>query len=494
MKAVAHPHLPGLKLDKPPVAYDQAKAIGHIRRLIWVYLVLLIFEGTLRKWVLPQFSSPLLLVRDPVLLAIYALAIRARIFPQNVWVITLEILAALSWISGIIVMQPYFPLKSVILVTGFGVRSNFLHLPLIFIIARVLDREDVRRVGWWTIAGMIPLALLMAMQFAASPYSLLNVAAGGEGTQMFAGAGKVRPAGFFSFVSGTVYYAAATAAFLLHAIMAKLPYKQWLLYSSAGALIVALSVSGSRSTVLAVLAVIAAVAVILLIRPSLVNRFGRQLLIVVAVLWAVSYLPIVQQGLDVLWGRFTESTEDATVVGGLFERILQPFSEAGAMLGWVPLGGRGIGLGTSGGASFLTGEASFLLAENEWTRILLESGPILGTAFILWRTAFLVKLGWFAVRQVRAGNTLPMFLFAAGMFVILQGTFGQPTSLGFAVVLGGLCLAARAKEEAEPEKPTIPAAAERQTELMRPRRRSAYAAHLHTPRPRPFPDHGPADR
>ena len=99
-----------------------------------------------------------------------------------------------------------------------------------------------------------------------------------------------------------------------------------------------------------------------------------------------------------------------------------------------------LGVGTSGGASFLTGEATFLLAENEWSRILSKSGPILGLAFVLWRSALVLKVGWFSLQQVRAGNTLPLLLFGAGVFTLLQGPFGQPTSLGFAVVFAGLAL------------------------------------------------------
>ena len=55
------------------------RSITHIKRLIWLYFFLLIFEGTFRKWILPQFSDVLLVVRDPVVLAIYFLVIKARV-------------------------------------------------------------------------------------------------------------------------------------------------------------------------------------------------------------------------------------------------------------------------------------------------------------------------------------------------------------------------------------------------------------------------------
>ncbi|MDQ3198746.1 MAG: hypothetical protein M3Q46_06095 [Verrucomicrobiota bacterium] len=475
-----------------PRIFDSSQAIRNIRRLIWLYLWLLIFEGAFRKWIVPQLSAPLLLIRDPVVILIYLLALRAKVFPHNIYVICLEVLAILSWATGIIVLLPYFPIQSIVLVTGYGVRSDFLHLPLIFIIPAVFTLEDVKRIGWWTIVGMMPMAVLMALQFAASPEAFINRAAGvGEGTQLAAGGGKIRPPGTFSFVSGSVYYASAAAAFLLHAVLAKLPYRNLLLYASGAGLIVSLGVSGSRSAVLAVVVVVAGLGVIMLLRPSIVNKFGRHLFFAVILLVAVSYLPIFREGLGILSDRFTESADEESVVGGLVGRTVGGFTEGLLVIDRVPLGGYGLGVGTSGGASFLTGQASFLLAENEWSRILLESGPILGLAFLIWRSALTFKLGFFAFRQVREGNSLPIFLFMAGLFVVLQGPFGQPTSLGFAVVFAGLCLAARPRELMETVEPAEPADA---SAPPRVRGRSKYAERLHGSIHRSHSVHGPLDR
>ncbi|HEY3662125.1 MAG TPA: hypothetical protein VGL24_03135 [Chthoniobacterales bacterium] len=490
MNALADRRTDSAPKDLPKI-FDPSRTIHHIRQLIWLYLLLLIFEGAFRKWIVPQLSAPLLLIRDPVVLAIYLLALRARIFPQNIWVITLEILAVLSWATGIIVLLPYFPITTIILVTGYGVRSDFLHLPLIFIVPLVFDLEDVKRVGRCTIIGMIPMAVLMVAQFAASPDAFINRAAGlGEGTQIAAGGGKIRPPAVFSFVSGAVYYSSAAAAFLLHAVLAKLPFRSWLLYAAGTGLIVSLGVSGSRSAVLAVLVVVASLGVILVVRPSLVDKFGRHLLLAAVVLWSVSYLPIFQQGIEVLSNRFTESADESSIVGGLVGRTVGGFTEGLSVVNRVPLGGYGLGVGTSGGANFLTGQASFLLAENEWSRILLESGPILGIAFLLWRTALTWKLGSFAIRQIRAGNTLPIFLFSAGLFIFLQGPFGQPTSLGFAVAFASLCLAARPLEPKTEEALELP----NEPPQPRPMRRSQYAERLHGSSSRSRPGHGPFDR
>ena len=59
-------------------------------------------------------------------------------------------------------LAPYVAMKTVLLITAYGVRSNFLHLPLIFIFPAVMNLEDVKRIGRWTVIGMIPMAILMA--------------------------------------------------------------------------------------------------------------------------------------------------------------------------------------------------------------------------------------------------------------------------------------------------------------------------------------------
>src|SRR5437879_3457351 len=123
-------------LNQPPVD-DRSKVFRQIRFLIWTYLVLLIFEGSLRKWVVPQLSNPLLIVRDPVVIAIYLLALRARIFPSNAATIFLGIIAVISSLASMIVFLPYFSWSLMFQLTMYGFRCNFLHLPLIFVIAKV---------------------------------------------------------------------------------------------------------------------------------------------------------------------------------------------------------------------------------------------------------------------------------------------------------------------------------------------------------------------
>ena len=481
MRATLAPRRSPPSVNPPPLV-DRTKIIRYIRVLIWLYLVLLLLEGALRKWIVPPLSDPLLIVRDPVVIAIYVLALRARIFPSNGYVISLGVIAFLSMLASVIVLSTYFPMKLILEVTLYGFRSNFLHLPLIFVMGTVMDEEDVKKIGWFILIGMIPMSLLMMAQFKATPDSFINRAAGlGEGLQLTAGGGKIRPAGTFSFTSGPVFYVAVATAFVVYGALSRFTYKLWLLVASTVALVIAAAVSGSRGCVASALLVIAAILVILLIKPKAVNQFGRILLIVVIGAVIISRLPIFKEGVDILSDRFTSSAEaaDTTVIRGMVDRTISGFTEGLTNLDKPPLFGYGLGIGTAGGARFLIGRGAFLLSENEWTRVLFESGPILGLAFLFWRTALTLRLGYLSILLLKRGAILPILLFASAFAGLLNGQLGQPTNLGFAAFLSGLCLAAT-----QLKKQDVGVVASNITRDPAPKRiprRSDYASRLHGP-------------
>ena len=473
----------------------ETQTIRNIRRLIWLYFWLLLFEGALRKWVVPQLANPLLIIRDPVVLAIYVLAFKAKVFPRNTWVLSLAIIAVLSLGISILALWSYLPPSRVLLVSGFGFRANFLHPPLIFVMPLVLRTEDIKRFGWWSLVLLVPMSLLMVAQFHSAPGAWLNRTASGEGEMLTAALGKVRTAGTFSFVVGVVAYFALSTGFLIWATLKRDVYKNWLLLAAGIALLIGIAVSGSRSVVGACAVVVACLLLVLVVRPAAVNRFGRILLVAVVVSFIAVRTPVFREGLTVLSTRFTDvaESEQQSIVTGLVSRVFDGFAESVRVYPDAPWLGFGLGIGTNAGARFLTGETTFLLAEGEWARMILESGPILGLAFLLWRTGLGFRIFFLCLQSVRRGNILPLLLFASSGMPLVNGQFGPPTIVGFAVFTTGLALAARSLDNESENLVPGPPKPEARRRIVG--RRSAYADRLHGPTRAPHVQaNGSADR
>src|SRR6202022_286282 len=402
-------------------------------------------------------------------------------FPRSFWAVSLWIIGILSAVA--IVGSPLFahlPPKETVELLAYGFRANFLHLPLIFVMASVFDEEDVKIFGWWILFVMIPMGLLMAAQFKASPDSFINRTAGlGEAEQLTAGGGKIRPPGPFSFISGPVFYMSVAAAFLIYGALTRTVYKSWLLIGAGAALVVGIIVSGSKSSVASVLLVVLAVLVILTVRPGAVNRFGRTLVIVVVGGLILSRLPIFKEGFQILSDRFTSAAEAAetTIFRGTIDRVISGFTEGLGHIDKVPFFGYGLGIGTNVGGRILIGRPAFLLAENEWSRVLAESGAIFGLAFLIWRTLLTFQLGRQSFIALKRGNLLPILLFSSGFVLLLNGQLGQPTTLGFTVILNGLCLAAT-RPRVTDSSATAPPVMDQPAVKPLPRR-SVFASRIH---------------
>ena len=423
-----------------------------LRRLIWLYFWLLLFEGALRKWLVPGLSNALLIVRDPVVVTIYALALRDRIFPVSGFVLWNFVLAALCFVAS-------FNGIGNLAVTVYGLRADFLHLPLIFLMPRVLRHEDIRRMGYALLILTVPMALLAVRQFQAGPSSSWNVGAGGEvGGQLFAAVGKVRASGTFSFATGLATYLAVCVAFLLYDLLGPRSYPRWLTFSAVPALALALIVSGSRTAVLSV-AIVCILGVVVGVRRPAQIRAAFQLIMLsigLTVGALALWTDIFHEGMEVHRQRFEGS-------GGVREGIVYRFAQDFVAAGQTPCPPRrrwamGLGVGTNVGANLLQGRREFTLGEGEWQRVVLESGVVLGGCYIAsCGSPCCSPWSGTALLAYRAGRILPLLLVGAGGLDLANGQFGQPTTLGFAVFVAGLALTRRAEpDEAESSTPPAP--------------------------------------
>ena len=70
--------------------------ISLIKKLVWLYFFLLIFEGALRKWVLPGLATPLLIIRDPVALMGILTAYKYKMLRSNIYLNAMVVLTLIS--------------------------------------------------------------------------------------------------------------------------------------------------------------------------------------------------------------------------------------------------------------------------------------------------------------------------------------------------------------------------------------------------------------
>src|SRR6516164_7126763 len=351
-----------------PVAENSTSSLSSLRSLVWLYFWLLLWEGALRKWFFPSLSTPLLVVRDPVVLLIYAIALAKRVFPFNRFVLLIAALGIVSFGASLIVFDRLG-------IIAYGLHTNFLHLPLIFVLPNIMRPKDVVRMGKWLLLLSLPMTVLVIYQFISPSGARINAAAGGDlGGQMMAIGDRVRPAGTFSFVTGMVSFLSGVGAVLLCVFLDQKQLRSWLCVAAIAALLLSVVVSGSRSAIVFVTIIVIAA---LLICARQFKRFSQMLtpvLLGYLTFLGFCYLPLFRAGLEVHEGRLKAG---GGVNRGIIARYLGGFGESIEIAGQTPLLGRGLGIGTNAGAALLTGSRSFLLGESEWSRFVAESGPIL---------------------------------------------------------------------------------------------------------------------
>ena len=451
-----------------------------IRGLIWMYIFLLMFEGVLRKWLLPGLSDPLLVVREPFLVLIYLMALGRGAFPLNGYVGALTVIGAIAAFTGITVgsRDP--------LVTAYGFDSMFFHLPLIFVIPKVMTRDDVVKIGRFLLLLTFPMVVIMVIQFRSLPDAIINCGAGGGiGSQMRGALGKIRPPGFFTFITGASQFLALASAFLIFGLWKKGIYSKFLILGAGIAIAVSAVVSTSRLALGGIGLVFVMVGIIVAYDRKSMNNVLGMLVPIGLVLVVVTNLDIFDEGREVFEARLQEAGDSGIgLVGTASNWTARAFGDFyGGFLAMksAPILGAGLGVGTNVGARVLSGSLGFLLAEGEWARVVLELGPILAMPYLLIRILFCGMLFSTAARGARAGNALPMLLFGSCALLMLNGQFSQTSTLGFAVIGAGLCLAAANLSREIVAASGITGAEAPAPRL--PRGRSPYAATLHGDKP-----------
>src|SRR5215217_1136016 len=424
--------------------YSDQKYLGYqdddrmLKKGIWLYLLLLIFEGALRKWFLPGLSTPLLIIRDPLAMWLIYKVWSAGRMPSSKLLTTMVILALLAVFTAIVFGHGNF------FVAMFGARIFLIHFPMIFLIGHILDREDVIAMGRTMLWITIPMTMLIILQFYSPQSSFINVGVGGNSAGSgFSGAlGYFRPSGTFSFTNGTYLFFGLSASYIFYFWFNPGQVNRLLLYAATVALLVSIPFSISRSLAfqVAVSMIFALFAVAR--RPENLFRVLIGSVVIAIVVIILLNLDFLKNSIDAFTARFTTAN---TLEGGLtgtigdryFGRMLIAITTALDQ----PFFGYGMGMGTNVGSALLTGSRKFLIAEEEWNRQIGELGAFMGIVVIAIRMGLSLKMTLFSYYELRVGNLLPWMLLGFALTNIPKGQWSQPTSLGFSVMVGGLLIA-----------------------------------------------------
>ncbi len=435
----------------------------RVQYLLWAYFILLIIEGTLRKWFLPFLSTPLLLIRDPI--AAMALFWAWPMLTKSIHWPRVKIL---MYIGAIAIVLTIYVGHGDWFTALYGLRIYWIHIPLIFIFPLVFNKNDVLRICWATLILSIPMVILLAAQSSTPPSHILNIGPGGTGSSAFSGAGgKFRPSAAFSFTNSvTIFFTLATGS--LMSIIYGMPDiednkdnqvkeriwkklgKKLIIFLGITSIVVALPVSISRGLMANYGTVLIFTTVILLFTQTNIKSLLAGIISVLIISNLALNIPIVKEAsiaFALRWelaaGVDRESEGDVAVVENqLRNRVLGNYLEPIEHRDEYTLLGRGIGLGSNIGAVRMTGKKQFLSAEGSWGKTMDEKGLFLGTAVLLWRISTTMMMAKEAIYiALIKKNKIPVILTSVSMSLILAGQLGQASGLGFIVLTTGLTFA-----------------------------------------------------
>jgi len=344
-------------------------------------LVLLVLEGAVRKWLLPEHQQLVYLAKDALLLAVYVGFIADRRHVRRVTIppsIQLPLVLCMAW-GALEIFNPKLP---AVLVGLFGWKAYFWYAPLLWVVpAAFRDLEDLEKFLRRYLQLTLPVVALGLVQFRAPADSPLNrYAWGGEegfrGIATFGEAGAARVTGTFSYITGFSTFL-VVAGVLLLVLLAGRDFRwrgnAWT-WAALGAVPLGVLVTGSRGPLI-LLAGLLPVLALLARRGAVGVVAGVGRLLVVGGLLAAFVSFAGAPALEAFSYRARTSGED------LGTRMLAPFVEPVDLMGEVGLFGSGIGATHQAAPSLVPdlrpgSWLEGLVAEVESSRVMIELGPL----------------------------------------------------------------------------------------------------------------------
>lgn len=355
------------------------------------FFMLMIYEGAVRKWVLPALSMPIQIIRD-LLLGFAFLVLLLKGQKKSSLGQPDPLCWILFWVYvALAILQMINPAIPSIFIPFLGLRTHFSYFFLMLLLPLYLGtlENGIKRMTTGILILAIPVCLLAFYQTTRPASDIINIyASGEEANATFGNSYLVRASGTFAYLTGMGYF--AQMSLVLSVMILLLPdldrSKRWIATISAGLGLMACFATGSRGTVFG--AVLQILLVFMFCKGSLViflSRYGKSFFPILLAVLAVTYLSSSQ--IDAFFERVDTSAGDE---GWRINDLLTEWMDVLANNPW----GVGLGMGHQQAATFVGGQAGFSssLPEVEPSRIALELGILGFIAFLCFRLAVLIMV------------------------------------------------------------------------------------------------------
>jgi hypothetical protein len=384
--------------------------LAGVAALAWAYkrwrlgiqaaLVLLIFEGAIRKWLFPGSQDLVYFAKDVVLLGSYAGFLvsrerrRFRLPPMPALMIPLGLAAVLG------LLEIFNPLLPNMLVGALGFKAYFFYVPLLYLIPAAFPSDGEMKLFLRRYAMIaIPVGLLGIAQFFSPASSPLNTYARSNDMGeviTFGSSAFVRVTSTFSFITGYNSYLLSTCILLLALLGESLwRYRNNLwLFAALGMSGLGMMMTGSRGPVFILAALLPLYWWLGVVREKGGAKAATRLLIGAGIV-GVLLSRYGGAAMGAFQGRAAGGLED------LLDRMTLPFRSPFLILPDAGLFGYGIGSTNQTAMALAPGLVPYswlngLIVEVESGRVMLELGPI-GFFLYFFVRIFLI---FFALGQV----------------------------------------------------------------------------------------------
>ena len=188
--------------------------------LVFLFYLLLLAEGPLRKWLLPGASNALVFLRDPLMVVILLAYLRLGASRPMCRALALFGLVLLLFLVCITCQLATSAVPALAVLAG--ARNYFLFVPLCCVLRDVFTLRDYAHWIRLNLLLALPIGILVLVQYRSGPSAWVNAAPGGSNDGVFLLVEDVvRPYGVFSFTLGHSAFAAWMGGVLLAAVSAR---------------------------------------------------------------------------------------------------------------------------------------------------------------------------------------------------------------------------------------------------------------------------------